>query len=235
MGWTRDARCYVIDYWRFEVEGEDDDCSELSSPVWGRLRALIEEQVYIADDGRKYRLAMTLIDAGYANDTVTNFCADYAAGVYPILGRERPAKNQRISEFAEFKTQSGTVGYRILVDHYKDRMGPVLRREWSEGAGEQKAYHFNAPVDITDKQLKELTVETRREKKDDKGNTTYHWYRPGNARNELFDLLGYGYSAVEIIAWGICIQYFELDTIDWDQFWTYAEESDNDDLFGRVG
>jgi phage terminase large subunit GpA-like protein len=234
MGWTRDARCYVIDYWRFEVEGEDDDCSELSSPVWGKLRALIEEQAYVADDGSKYRLAMTLIDAGYANDTVTTFCSDYETGVYPILGRDRPGKNQTIKEFAEFKTQSGTVGYRILVDHYKDRMGPVLRREWAEGAGEQKPHHFNAPVDVTDKQLKELTVETRREKKDDRGNTTYEWYRPGNARNELFDLLGYGYAAVEIIAWGICIQHFGGDTVDWDRFWAYAEAAENADIFGRV-
>ena len=233
-GWTRDARSYIIDYWRFEVTRDEDDCSELSSPVWGRLRELIEEKEYVADDGKKYRIAITLVDAGYANDTVTNFCSDYASGVYPILGRERPAKNQRISEFAEFKTQSGTVGYRILVDHYKDRLAPVLRREWTEEAGEQKAYHFNAPVDIHDKQLKELTVEIRREKKDDKGNSTYEWYRPGNARNELWDLLGYGHAAVEILAWGICIQHFELDTVDWNRFWDYAGEDENNTLFGRT-
>ena len=155
--------------------------------------------------------AITLVDAGYANDTVTTFCSDYASGVYPILGRDRPAKNQTIKEFAEFTTQAGTVGYRILVDHYKDRLAPVLRREWEEGAGEQKKYHFNAPIDISDKQLKELTVETRRERKDDdKGNVSYFWYRPGNARNELWDLLGYGHAAVEILAWAICIQHFEL-------------------------
>lgn len=223
FGWTRGAKSFVIDYWRFEVEGEADDCTELSSPVWGRLRELIEETEYVADDGKKYRIAITLIDAGYANDTVTNFCADYAAGVYPILGRDRPAKNQSIREFAEFKTQSGTTGYRILVDHYKDRIAPVLRREWTEESGAQKDYHFNAPVDITDKQLKELTVETRREKQDDNGNTTYYWHRPGNARNELWDLTGYGHAAVEILAWHICIQHFELETIDWDTFWTYLE------------
>ena len=223
-GWTRDAKPYVIDYWRFEVNDNADDCSEITSPVWGRLRELIEEKEYTADDGKKYRLAITLVDAGFANDTVTTFCSDYSSGVYPILGRDRPAKNQTIKEFAEFTTQAGTVGYRILVDHYKDRMAPVLRREWSEESGDQKKYHFNAPVDISDKQLKELTVETRREKTDDKGNTSYEWYRPGNARNELWDLLGYGYAAVEIIAWAICIQHFELKTIDWPRFWEYLED-----------
>jgi len=233
-GWTRDLRCYVIDYWRFEVTGNEDDCSELSSPVWGRLQELIEETEYTADNGQQYRIILTLVDAGYANDTVCNFCAVYASGVYPILGRDRPAKNQTIREFAEFTTQSGTIGYRILVDHYKDRLAPVLRREWVEEAGEQKPYHFNAPVDITDKQLKELTVETRREKQDDRGNTVYYWHRPGNARNELWDLTVYGHAGVEILAWGICIQHFELETVDWEQFWKFAEDPENDGMFGRV-
>ncbi len=224
MGWCRDQICYVVDYMRFETAGDDDDCSELTSPVWGRLQELVEEKVYTADDGRKYKVIITLIDAGYANDTVNTFCATYASGVYPILGRDRPAKNQRISEFAEFTTQAGNVGYRILVDHYKDRLAPVLRREWIEEMGSQRPYHFNAPVDITDKQLKELTVETRRERRDETtGVVTWYWHRPGNAFNELWDLLGYGHAAVEILAWSICIQHFELETIDWPRFWDYIE------------
>ena len=181
----------------------------------------------MADDGKIYTPIITLIDAGYANATVTGFCSDYASGVYPILGRDRPAKNQVIKEFAEFKTQSGTVGYRILVDHYKDRLASVLRREWVE-ENDQPAFHFNAPVDITDKQLKELTVETRRERLDEKGNVSYFWYRPGNARNELWDLLCYGHAAVEILAWAICIQHFELENVDWPTFWEYLE---NDKLY----
>ncbi|MCH9712761.1 MAG: phage terminase large subunit family protein [Proteobacteria bacterium] len=224
MGWTRDMRCYTVDYWRFEVSGDEDDCSELTSPVWGRLRTLIEETEYIADDGKKYRIILTLIDAGYANDTVTTFCSDYASGVVPILGRDRPSKNQSIKEFAEFKTQAGTIGYKIVVDHYKDRLSSVLRREWIEEAGQQPEYHFNAPVDITDKQLKELTVESRREKKDPTTNTTsYFWYRPGNARNELWDLLCYGHAAAEILAYSICIQHFKLESIEWAKFWDYVE------------
>jgi phage terminase large subunit GpA-like protein len=223
FGWTRDACCYLIDYWRFEVETDEDDCSELTSPVWGRLREVIEEKEYISDDKKHYRIIQTLIDAGYVNDTVCQFCADYASGVYPILGRNRPAKNQTIKEFSEFTTQVGTIGYRILVDHYKDRLAPVLRREWYEDRGLQKPYHFNAPVDTTDKQLKELTVETRQEKTDPNGNISYVWYRPGNARNELWDLMGYGHAGVEIMAWSICIQHFELETIDWSKFWDYIE------------
>jgi phage terminase large subunit GpA-like protein len=221
-GWTRDQRSFTVDYWRYEV-GDGEDCSEVGSPVWGRLRALIEEKVYTADDGAQYRIAITLIDASYSTDTVVKFCAAYEAGVYPVFGRDQTAKNQAVKEFAPFTTQAGTTGYRILVSHYKDRLAPVLRRSWSEEDGEQGAYHFNAPVDITDKQLKELTVEVRKEKTDEAGNTSYVWHRPGNARNELWDLLVYGHCAVEIIAWEVCVNQFELPTVDWDRFWAYLE------------
>ena len=223
MGWCKESKPYLVDYWRFEVKENEDDCSEITCSVWGRLRALIEEKEYTADDGKKYRITLTLIDAGYANDTVTTFCSAYMSGVYPILGRERPGKNQKISEFAEFTTQSGTKGYKILVDHYKDRNAPVLRRGWSEADGKQKAYHFNAPVDTTDAQLTELTKEVRRKETNEQGVVTYVWYRPGNAKNELWDLLVYGHAAVEILAWKICIDHFKLETIDWAEFWGYVE------------
>ena len=153
MGWTRGFRCYVIDYWRFETDGET---SEVTDPVWQRLRDLIESKVYTADDGEKYGITVTLIDAGHNNATVIEFCEEYADSVIPILGRQRPGKNQTITEFGEFKTQIGTFGYKITVDHYKDRLGTSLRRQWDEEQGDQSTYHFNSPMDIEDKQLKEL-------------------------------------------------------------------------------
>ena len=70
--------------------------------------------------------------------------------------------------------------------------------------------------------LKELTRETKREKVDERGNITYEWHRAG--KNELWDLLVYGHAAVEILAWQICVQHFELDTVNWDHFWSYLEE-----------
>lgn len=234
MGWTPGKRCYVIDYWRFERGNQSELCSEVGHPVWQRLRELIEEKIYIADDGTKYQIAITFIDASYANDTVTTFCAEYAGGVYPILGRDRPGKNQTIREFSQFTTQAGTIGFKIVVDHYKDRMSQVLRRDWAEEMGVQNTHHFNAPVDVTDKQLTELTREVRRKKTDDYGVITWAWYRPGNAPNELWDLLGYGHAAVEVLAWSICIEHFELKQVNWPDFWTFATSPEFQDLFGRI-
>jgi len=219
-GWTREMRSFLIEYKHFEAENCDDE----SSPVWELLRQVIEEYEYTADDGKEYRIAMTLVDAGYANATVTSFCAQWATGVFPILGRDRTARMQKISEFMPFTTQAGYQGFKILVDHYKDRMAPVLRRSWLEEMGEQPPYHFNAPVDLSDAALKELTKESKREKIDDRGNHMTYWYRPGNARNELWDLLIYGHASVEIIAWSVCTQQFGLETVDWQDFWNYLSE-----------
>ena len=231
MGWTDGARCLLIDYWRFE----DEDCTDISSPAWQRLRDLLEEKVYIADDGIEYRINRTFVDAGYAQDTVIQFCGRYQSGVYPILGRDRPGKNQSIKEFADWATRAGTVGYKLTVDHYKDRMGLVLRRDWVEDMGVQHEHHFNCPHDTSDIQLKELTVEVRRKKVGPGGAVTYEWHRPGNARNELWDLLGYGYACVEVRAWEICIQYLELEKFSWAEFWGLAANPNHNELFGRVG
>ena len=221
MGWTRDARCYLIDYWRFEDDSESG-CADANSPAWGQLRALIDEKTYTANDGIKYGIAITVIDAGWAPERVGAFCEEYEAGVYPVIGRSLAGAPASIKEFSEFTMQSGTVGYQIRVDYYKDRLAAVLRRYWVEEMGKQSENHFNAPVDLGDKPLTELTVERKREKKDPRGQTTYEWYRPGNAPNELWDLLVYGHAAVEILAWLICVKHFEA-AVDWAWFWSHWE------------
>ncbi len=225
MGFTKDARCFVIDYFKIE-SAKKADVGDPSNKVWGKLREFIETKEYIADDNKKYKISMTLIDAGYSNSTVVEFCSIYSSGVYPILGRDRPAKSQKIKEFGEFTTQIGTKGYRIVVDHYKDMLAPILRQEWDENSGDiQKPNSFNAPLDTTDAELKELTVETRREKTDEKGYKSYYWHRPSGARNELFDLLNYGRCAIDILAWSVCIQNFELKNVDWNRFWKFIDEN----------
>jgi len=217
FGWTVNANCYLVDYWRFE----DENCETIDSPVWDQLRDLIENRVYSAGDGHEYNIMITGIDAGYCAGTVSRFCSDYESGVFPIIGRESPGRKQRIQEFYPYKTQSGLTGFKIWVDHYKDRLSSVLRREWHEDGGPQPEWHFNAPIDVTDKQLEELTKEIRRERVNELGIVTYEWYRPGNARNELWDLLVYGHALVEVLAWQVCVQYYELDQIDWPKFWEY--------------
>jgi len=222
MGWTRDARCFVIEYWRIKDDEDEEGCKRQESPAWARVKELIDDGVWTSDDGREYSIRFAVVDAGYAPDTVSGFCEQFH-GVYPIIGRDRPAKLSSIVEFAEYEMKSGQKGYRVTVDHYKDRIAPVLRREWSLDDGEQKRYHFNVPSDMTKKQLEELTKETLTEDVDSNGNTVFKWVRAGNAANELWDLTVYGHAAVDIYAWMLCRGHYQLETVVWDTFWAHHE------------
>jgi phage terminase large subunit GpA-like protein len=223
MGWCKGGRSYIIDYWRFEDDSEEG-CGRIESPVWEKVRYLIEEKVYTASDGSKYHINITFVDAGYKGDVVCDFCSQWAGGgVYPIIGRSVAEKNAKIIEFQPWKTKIGTDGLKIIVDVYKERIAPVLRRDWHEEAGTQDRYHFNAPIDLSDGALKELTVETRVRKTDDKGYVSYYWKRPDEAKNELWDLLVYGHCAVDFFAYSIAQDELESDVVDMPGFWDWLD------------
>jgi len=216
FGWTRGRRAFLLNYWRFRGNTED-----LNEPkTWGRLREVIEATEYVADDGRAYRLQLTLVDSGYQHDTVNRFCERYEAGVYAIRGRESPPKSSPTKEFWQQTTPSGQIGWAACVDFYKERWSNALRRSW-DGLSQQPEGFFNAPLDATDEQIKELTVETRREKVDPVTGKRlgFTWHRPSGANNELWDLLQYNSVALDIIAYDVCIRQLERETVDWDLFW----------------
>lgn len=224
-GWTAGFRCWLIDYFRL-YDDSPEGCESLSSPVWFRLSELIESGLWTDDRQVAYNIKLTLIDSAWAAATVTEYCAGYAQSVFPIRGERGILRSTGIREFSEFTTKLGTAGYLIYVDHYKDRISPALRRGWQPAGGEiQNAYTFNAPVDTTDDELRELMVEYKRKQTNPNGMSSWVWYRPSGARNELWDLMVYGHASVELLAWNICMKAFGLDAIDWEQFWEYARES----------
>lgn len=221
FGWCRGRRAILIDYRRFE-----GDTEQLDDPgSWGQLTELLENREYIADDGRAYRPLMTLIDSGFRADHVYRYTAEWGGGVYPSKGRDAPPKNAIVKEFGQFTTPMGTIAFTITVDMYKDRWSAALRRSW-DGESVQPPGHFNAPLDATDAQLKELTVEVKRERVDKltKKRLGVEWFRPAGAANELWDLLVYNSAALDIIAWDVCRQQLELEQTDWLRFWELLEQ-----------
>jgi terminase, large subunit len=219
FGWCRDRRAVLIDYWRFE-----GDTERLDDPgTWERLRQLIETREYVADDGKRYRVQLTLVDSGYRSDDVYRFALDYEAGVYPVKGRDVTPKSATIREFSAYTTPMGTTAYGVTVDLYKDRWSAALRRGW-DGESVQPEGHFNAPLDVTDKQLKELTAETKRERieKSTGKRIGFEWYRPSGAANELWDLLVYNNAALDLIAWDVCRNQLALEFVNWTAFYDTA-------------
>lgn len=218
FGWCRDRRAVLIDYWRFEGNTERLD----DAATWGRLAALIEGDGYTADDGKKYRIQLTLIDSGYRPDDVYQFCSQYDAAVFPVKGRDAPPKSASIQEFSEFTTEMGQKAYGVTVDFYKDRWSAALKRDWEPAAAPLQPYgHFNAPRDATEKQLRELTVEQKREKIERATGKRigFEWHRPSGAANELWDLLVYANAGLDLIAWDVCRNQLELEYVNWVAFY----------------
>lgn len=217
FGWCRERRGFLIDYLTFEGQTED-----IGNPsTWGRLRDFVTAKVYEADDGKRYQVEMVLCDSGFNTDVVYQFCADLPGIVFPVKGVSVSQRSARVPEFSEFVTPGGTVGFGLTVDLLKDRWSAALRREW-DGAGVQPPGHFNAPSDVTDKQLRELTAEVKSAKIDKATGkrTGFEWRRVG--ANELWDLLIYNNGALELIAWKFSQQALRLDFINWPAFWDEA-------------
>lgn len=216
FGWCRGRRCLLLNYWRFRGTTENLD----DPNTWGRLRQLIESHEYVADDGCRYRVAFTLVDSGYLTDTVYRFCERYEAGVFPIKGRESAPKDSPSKEFWRSITPSGLSSWCAAVHMYKDRWSAALRRSW-DGVSMQPEGFFNAPLDAEDAQLKELTVEVRREKIDKASGKRlgFEWFRPSGAANELWDTLIYANVALDIVAWDVCITQQLMPQVDWNYFW----------------
>jgi phage terminase large subunit GpA-like protein len=220
FAWCRDKRAVLVNYWRLTGDTEHTD----DPGTWGALKKIIEQQEWTADDGKKYVLSVTLIDSGYRTDQVLEFCASLAGlSVYPVKGHHDDGGRQTIKPFNQFKTGS-TLGYTITVDYYKERWSAALRRGW-DGMGFQPAPHFNAPIDTTDEQLKELTTETKVEKVDPttRQRVGWMWRRVGGAPNELWDLLVYNSAALDLTAHNLCIETLGLQSINWPAFWDYCE------------
>jgi len=219
FGWCRDRRAVLIEYARYE-----GDTEQLDNPdTWGRLRKLIEEREFVADDGKRYEVQLTLIDSGYRSDDVYRFASEYEGGVYPVKGRDLPPKSATLKEFSTFTTPMGTTAYGVTVDIYKDRWSASLRRGW-DGESLQPETFFNGPDDLTDKQLKELTVEVKRERieKSTGKRIGFEWHRPSGANNELWDLLIYNNAALDLIAWDVCRNQLGLEFVNWTAFYERA-------------
>ena len=222
FGWTVHHRAFLIDYWRFE-----GDCLSLESDPWAKLKDLIYNKVYIAEDGKKYRIQLTLIDSGYAQSTVFEFC-NKTDGTLPIKGLPDVQKGSSNKEFKEVTSPMGTTVFNINVNFYKDRWQASLKRPWDR-EGNQQEFCFNVPTDVTEKQLKELTVETRVEDFNPVTNAFrgFKWNRPSGADNELWDLIGYNNAAIDILAHHISVTQGGRKDVNWIEFWEFTKTGRN--------
>lgn len=222
FAFTPGERMFLIDHHTLVGVTEDANTPD----TWGKLAEIIEKD-YTADDGRTYSLrhSLTFIDSGYNTDAVYDFCSEWTHGVYPVAGRDRPAKNQLVPHFRQVKTKRSGPAFHITVDLYKDQLSEKLKRKW-DGEGVMPEGHFNAPAEVTDAHLKELTIERKQIRFDPRTNHRlgWAWVRPhANARNELWDLSVYARAALDVLAFNQMVEVLEQPHVHMPDFWAHNE------------
>ena len=224
IGWCHHGRSFSID-WR-HLEGDTDDLYAVDSP-WTKLRETIERETFVADDGRKYQIQLTLIDAGYRTDTVYTFCKEYETGVYPIMGRDTPPKSARMREFDDYDNKLGSRAFNINVTLYKDRLASWLKRDWYDDELQPVGYP-NYPQDYGDDYFHEYEAESKKEKfnKTTKQRMGFYWVKTDeNAPNHAWDCRIYNMAALDIIVFTVCSTELGIDAIDYAAFWDWALEN----------
>jgi phage terminase large subunit GpA-like protein len=219
-GITRGERLVLLDYQKLEgldLEQNDDG-------AWSALAKHITETTYTADDGKRYQIACTAIDAGYLDTTVFNFVHEYTSTM-AFFGRTFDKRKLSFKYFEESRNKLNLPAFTVHVDAYKDKLSAALSTTW-DGALPQPPGHFNAPRNATDGELKELTVEKKVEVVDPKSgeHEGWKWDRPNGSRNELFDLGVYARAALDIIALEVCpVDNKREFILNYERFWDICE------------
>ena len=216
MGWCLKGRSYSIEWCK--VEGDCEDLHSLKSP-WNTLRKIMAK-TYVADDKKRYKAQVSLVDAGFMQDLICRFCAEYSSGVYPIIGKSTIYDKGRIEEFRQIKSKLNDIMIMIHTNIYKDRLAVSLRREWS-GQGLQPEFYPNFPTDFPKLFFTELSNEYKREKTHPitKKRIGHEWY---GQNNHASDLMTYSLAAVDMMALEICQQHLGLESINHDEFFKFV-------------
>ena len=214
FGWTRSFCVFLIEY--IEIEGDTTDINDQS---WVDLRDYVANREF--KRGNDLLIPeITVIDTGDgANPAARDFVNLYGEGLGISAIKGLPSTGQNQSSVRQLSAyENGVSPWGIIVDLYKDRWSSQMRNDW-DGISVMPRWSFNAPNDITDKQMKELASEYKSEVKDRNGKIVkYEWIRPNgtNTPNELWDLLMYANAAIDILAYNLCLQRYKLSAVDFN-------------------
>ena len=224
LGWCQNRQTYSIDWLNFG--GDIDDLGPLGP--WGGLRKLLEDTTYSGDDGREYSIQTTLIDCGHKADTVHQFCTQYSAGVYPIMGRELPVKGAQFREFNEFESKFGNRGYNITATLYKDRLAGWLKFDWEADQLQPLGYP-NYPSDYRDDFFRQYEAEEKVEITEavTRRRLGFRWRQRGQQANHAWDCRVYGMAAFDLIVLDVCRRELGTVKIDYEAFFKYATPQRN--------
>ena len=220
-GYSERGVTWTLDF--FSIDGPTEDYGG----VWNELASYIENTVFMGDDNRNYRIAITLVDSGHYTEWVYAFCSRFSGGVYACKGTDW-IKNGESYQLFNRKTLEAIglpLAYLINTGKLKDRISRAMNMlNWDEGQV-QPDWYPNFPDDFHDDYFRMFEAEEKVEEYDKKTNKYLRtvWRAKPQAPNHAFDTYVYSMAALEICADDICRNTLGLKVLDWPAFWNYAK------------
>ncbi len=219
--WCKGGRSYTLDFRSFPAK---EDVNVITDKCWRELEKVIEQEIWTAENNKQYRLSITVIDSGWATDTVYAFCKQYLSGVYAIKGEQYLPGGLNYRQMSkETRERTGLENaYTLNTTALKRAVNRSLKSEWVTGEL-QPEFYMNFPEDLRDDFFQMFTAEYLAEKRDKKTNQFkgFEW-RPIQGRpNHAFDCAGYNLAALEMIAESHCRAVLGLTSLIWSKYWDY--------------
>ncbi len=221
-GYSVNGVSWTLDF--FSIDGETED---FNGP-WDELAKYIEEARFVSNDGKVYRILITLVDSGRYTDYVYAFCGRFSSGVYPCKGAEyiKGGETYRVFDRKTLERINLPLAYHINTTKMKDRISNMMSvAMWVEGQS-QPDWYPNFPDDFRDDYFKQFEAESKVDiidKRTNKYVKTIWKQRPG-ADNHAFDTYGYNMAALEIWATEYCRYVLREKGLNWATFWHAAKE-----------
>lgn len=220
-GYSQGGVSWTLDF--FSIDGDTED---FNGP-WDQLDSYLENTRFIDNDGKAYRVLITLVDSGRYTDYVYAFCGRYSAGVYPCKGAEyiKTGETYKLFDKKTCERIGLPLAYHINTTKMKDRISNSMSESmWIDGQY-QPDWYPNFPDDFRDDYFKQFEAEHKVNIIDKLTNKYVKtiWKQRSGAANHAFDTYGYNMAALEIFADAYCREVLGLAGLNWASFWQVAK------------
>jgi phage terminase large subunit GpA-like protein len=220
-GYSDGGATWTLDF--FSIDGE----AEQFNGPWDKLDEYISEKQFIGDDGKMYRIQITLVDSGHYTEFVYEFVKRHSFGVYACKGRDWLPNGETYDLFSARALEKIGLPQAFMINtgKLKDRISAALTASFWETGKYQPPWYPNFPEDFRDDYFKMFEAETKEEVKYSGTNAVRKiaWRQKFNQDNHAFDTYVYNLAALEIAAEYYCKTQLFLPALDWHAFWEMAK------------
>jgi phage terminase large subunit GpA-like protein len=220
-GYSDGGATWTLDF--FPIHG---DTEQFNGP-WDKLDEYISDRRFVSDDGKVYRIQITLVDSGHFTEFVYEFVKRHSFGVYACKGKDWINTGETYSLFsAKALEQIGMAqAFHINTGKLKDRISAALTSSFWETEKFQPLWYPNFPEDFRDDYFKMFEAEKKvfSKIKGAENITKVSWVQEFGKDNHAFDTYVYNLAALEIAAEYYCKLTLQMEALNWRAFWEAAK------------